>query len=166
MPAAAITEPAQTLSCGIAVGLASDLASIQAPDGSLMPVDKLGPGLVQHSTCAGRVLVHWVGAGFDSWLDSDDVRSLGSDAHLVTVGKYDRHEVCKQVRHKVDANIGLRHNWAVELRSNNIVRVLRCDGAAWTFTRNRIFDGIQTYWPQPPDDDDAEALTVAELSIR
>lgn len=166
MPAVALTEPAQALSHGIVVELASDLASVQSPDGSLVSADKLGPGLVQRSTCASRVLVHWVNAALEAWVDSADLRSLGSDAHLITVCKYDKHGVCKQLHHKVDSGMGLRHNWVAELRPHDVVRILRCDGAAWTFTRNRIFNGIQSCWPQPPDDEDAEALTVAEFSIR
>lgn len=166
MPVIAPTGPTQALYCGCVVSLISQLASIQVPDGSLMPVDKLGPGLVQHSTQAGRILVQWVRAGCSTWVDAADVRSPGSDAHLITIGKYDSRGACKHLRHKIGAGLGLQHNWAVELRPSNIVRVLRCDGAAWTFMRNPIFHGIQTSWPQPPGDEDAEALTVAELSIQ
>lgn len=165
MPTLAPEQSIRTVSCGIIVDLASDLASIQSPDGSLVPSDKLGHGVVQRSA-AELVLVHWVAAGFESWVDNTDLRSPGSDAHLIIVRKYSKHGVCKQLRYKVGTGIGLGHNWTVEMRSNNVLRVLRCDGSAWTFTRSPIFRTVQTCWPQPPDDEDAEALTVAELSLK
>ena len=157
------TEP---FSCGLVVSLASELASIQGPDGRLVAADSLGYGVVQQSTSEGYTLIRWIGGGFECWVEQTDLRSLGWDARLLTVEKYDSRDVCKQVRHKVAQNAGLRHNWTVELRQPNVVRVLRPDGLKWTFKHNKLFRSIDVWWPQPPGDDDAEALTVAELAIR
>jgi hypothetical protein len=158
-------ERTEALSSGLVVSLSRDLASIQGPDGRLVAADNLGYGLVQHSAEA-YVLVRWIGAGFECWVEQSDLRSPGPDARLVTVEKYDNKGARKQVRHKLGYNAGLRNNWTVELRPPNIVRVLRIDGHKWTFTHNRLFRSIDVWWPQPPDDEDAEALTVAELAIR
>ena len=158
-------ERPEALSSGCVVSLSRDLASIQGPDGRLVAADSLGYGLVQQST-EEYVLVRWIGAGFESWVEQADVRSIGPDTRLVTVEKYDNRGTRKQVRHKLGYNAGLRHNWTVELRPPNVVRVLRTDGHKWTFTQSRLFRSIDVWWPQPPDDEDAEALTVAELAIR
>ncbi|MEA2576147.1 MAG: hypothetical protein QOH93_3445 [Chloroflexia bacterium] len=159
-------ERTDTLSRGLVVSLSSELASIQGPDGRLVAADSLGYGVVQQSTSEGYALVRWTDAGFDSWIEQADLHSLGSEARLLTVEKYDNKGVCKQVRHKVSQDVGLRFNWTVELRQPNVVRVLRTDGLKWTFNHNKMFRSINVWWPQPPDDEDAEALTVAELAIR
>ncbi len=158
-------EKAEPFSCGLVVSLSSELASIQGPDGRLISADRLGHGLVQRSA-EGYALVRWIGAGFESWVEQSDLRSIGSNAHLVTIEKYDSSGIVKQLRHKVSCGEGLSHNWSVELRPPNVVRVLRPDGLKWTFTHNRLFRTIDVWWPQPPGDEDAEALTVAELAIR
>ncbi len=155
---------AEALSRGLVVSLSSDLASVQGPDGNLVSADRLGYGLVQQSA-EGYTLVHWIRAGFDSWVEESDLRPVGSDVRLVMVEKYDKNGVCKQVQPKLAQNVGLRHNWTVELRPPNVVRVLRYDGAKWTFTHSKLFRRIEVWWPQPPEDEDAEALTVAELAI-
>lgn len=159
-------ERTEVFSSGLVVSLSSELASIQGPDGGLVSADSLGYGLVQQSTTEGYVLVRWLGAGFECWVEQADLHSLGSDARLVTVVKYDDRGTCKQVRHKLAHGSGLRHNWTAELRPPNVVRVLNYTGLKWTFTRNKLFRCIDVWWPQPPDDEDAEALTVAELAIR
>jgi hypothetical protein len=143
-----------------------DGSSLQRPGGvPIVAADSLGYGLVQQSS-EEYVLVRWIGAGFESWVEQSDLRSIGTNARLITVEKYDNRGTLKQVRHKLGSNAGLSHNWTVELRPPNVVRVLRSDGHKWTFTHNRLFRNIDVWWPQPPDDEDAEALTVAELAIR
>lgn len=159
-------ERTEIFSRGLVVSLASELASIQGPDGSLVSADSLGYGVVQQSTIEGYTLVRWLGAGFECWVEQADLRSLGSDARLVTVEKYDDRGIRKQVRHKVAHGAGLRHNWTAEMRPPNVVRVLSHTGLKWTFKHNKLFRSIDVWWPQPPDDEDAEALTVAELAIR
>ena len=70
------------------------------------------------------------------------------------------------MRQEIIASAGLQYNWTAELLPEHTVRVLRADGSAWTFIENPVFKRIQVSWPQPPDDDDAEALAAAELSVR
>ena len=153
------------LRSGIVVSLAPDLAGLQAPDGSMVPTESLGPGIVQQVEQDGRVCVHWVEAGFDSWFDRGDVHSQGRDAHLVSVYRRAKDGPPKLQRHMVITGAGLEHNWTVELWTSNVVRVIRnSDAAAWTFNFNSLFNKIEVWWPQPPDDDDAEALVAAEAA--
>ena len=51
----------------------ADLAVLQAPDGSTVPAESLGPGIVSRAEPDGRLWVHWVGADFDACLDASDV---------------------------------------------------------------------------------------------
>ncbi|MEO6456966.1 MAG: hypothetical protein ABIO92_01635 [Chloroflexia bacterium] len=156
----------QILNKGSVVTCATIIHGVQSPDGDLVPCERLGPGLVEGSASDGRMRVWWTMAGFSSLLDPDDIRTLGSDARLVSVHKYDKVGHSKLLRHKIVSGVGFRHNWTVELRPGNVIRVQRWDGHAWTFTKNPIFMRITTpAWSAPPDDDDAEALTAAELSL-
>ena len=56
------TTGAQTPARGQIVVPAQDLAAVQTPDGELVPVDRLGPGLVERLEDDG-VWVYWLGAG-------------------------------------------------------------------------------------------------------
>jgi hypothetical protein len=92
---------------------------------------------------------------------------MGPDAHLVSVYRHPKGGTPKLHRHLVVTGAGLEHNWTVELWPSYIVRTIRnSDRAAWTFTFNWLFHRIQVWWPQPPDDDDAEALVVADVATR
>jgi hypothetical protein len=53
----------------------------------------------------------------------------------------------------------------VELRPENVLRAVRDDGAAWTFRLNTALHCINSLWPQPPEDADAEALAATELAV-
>jgi hypothetical protein len=152
-----------SLQPGVVVAPTADLMGVQSPGGYVVPTDKLGPGIVQQLAEDGRVCVRWVGAGFVACLDPQDVRSLGGHAHLLTIYKRDRNGARTFLRYKVAASAGLEHNWTVELLPGNVVRVMRPDGLAWTFTVSSFFKRINAWWPQPPEDDDAEAFTAAEL---
>jgi hypothetical protein len=150
---------------GEVVALAGEVVGIPAPNGGeLLSSDKLGPGLVELVTPEGMVCVHWVSAAVEVCLTHEDLRSLGKNAHLVTVKRYDRRATSSTVRYKIAAGLGFAHNWTVELRQPNIVRALRDDGSAWTFTYNAVFNRVDAPWEQPRDEDDAEALTAAELT--
>lgn len=156
----------QGMNRGSVVACAGILHGVQSPAGDLVPCERLGPGLIEDIVSDGRIRVWWPTAGFSTLLDSDDIRSLGSDARLVIVHRYNRAGQSTLLRHKILGGVGLRHNWTVELRPGNVVRAQRWDGHAWTFTKNPIFMRISTpSWSAPPDDDDAEALTAAELSL-
>ena len=98
-------------------------------------------------------------------LQLEDLRPLGDGARLVTVKRCDSNGIYSLLRHKIAARLGFQHNWVAELWPQNLVRVLRDDGCAWTFTRNPILNKINIGWLQPSDDDDAEALTAAEFAI-
>jgi hypothetical protein len=58
----------------------------------------------------------------------------------------------------------LQHHWTIEVRPENVVRAERSDGLSWTFTVNPITHGVMASWIYPPEDDDAEALTAAEMA--
>ena len=115
---------------------------------------------------SGRVCVRWVRADFETCVDPGDLRSLGSDAHLLTIKRRDKNGHAKVLKHTVIAGVGLQDNWVVEFLPRNVVRAMRTDGSAWTFEINPIFRRINTWWRQPPDDDDAEALVAAETALR
>jgi hypothetical protein len=150
---------------GAVVAAAGDLMGVQTPDGALVPCERLGPGVVEQLDAEGRVNVRWVAAGFDAWLEAQDLRSLGPHAHLITVMRRDKYGRSTLLQHKVAATSGFEHNWTVEFLPGNVVRSLREDSAAWTFSVNPLLRRVNAWWPQPPDDDDAEALAAAELSL-
>ena len=83
-------EAAGGLRKGSVCSAHDDLAGVQGPDGSLVPADMLGPGVVENLDEYGRVCVHWVKADFDVCLDPSDVRPLGPDAHLISVQRRDK----------------------------------------------------------------------------
>ncbi len=143
-----------------------DLMGVQAPDGSLIPCERLGPGLVEEVSPEGKICVRWVAADFEAWLEPQDLRFLGDHAHLIVVNRCDGSGKTRLVRHMVITGSGFDNNWTIELRPKNVVRTIRSDGHAWTFTYNPIFRRLGTTgWTYPPDDDDAEAFTAAELSL-
>lgn len=148
------------------VTLDANVLGVQSPDGEFVSADTLGPGIVEQLGPRNSVRVRWQVAGFSVWLDTNDLRSLGANAHLLTIQRRDKHGRIKSIRHKVVTEMGLTHNWKVNMLPHNIVRPVRSDGACWTFTFNPLFQRIDTCWPQPRTDDDAEALAAADLSIR
>ncbi len=161
-----IQSTRQLLNKGSVVACAGILHGVQSPEGDLIPCERLGPGIIEGSASDGRMLIRWTTAGFSSLLEPGDIRTLGLDARLVVIHKCDKDGQIKLLRHKVVTGVGFSHNWTVELRPGNVIRVQRWDGHAWTFTKNPIFMRITTpAWSAPPDDDDAEALTAAELSL-
>jgi hypothetical protein len=139
-------------------------------DGRLVFAERLGPGVVREVDSAGNVLIHWVEADADAWMDPADLQPLGSGAHLVSISRLDAHDHKISTRHRVvtQPGLGLEHNWTVELWPNRIVRAIRSDGCAWTFEWNPLLERMSilhnTGFP-PPRTDDAEALTVAELAV-
>lgn len=153
------------LRSGIVVEPAADLGGLQAPDGAMLAPETLGPGIVESLAHDGKVCVRWVGADLNTCLDPVDIRPLGPNAHLLTVKRRDKDGSVKLLRHKVVTSSGFNHNWTVELLPGSVVRVVRTDGSAWTFKHNRLFRRIDCWWPQPPDDDDAEALAAADIAL-
>lgn len=154
------------LSRGALVRPADDLASVQSPTGELVPVEKLGSGIVAEAGPDGRALVHWTGAGFDAWMEPEEVRVAGRDARLITVNQCDKQGQVKLLRRRIMVAGAFAHSWTVELRPGNLVRALRDDNCSWIFRYNPIFRRLSTdAWSVPPEDDDAEALTAAELGV-
>src|SRR5205807_1205136 len=124
-------EAAGGLRKGSVCSAHDDLAGVQGPDGSLVPADMLGPGVVENLDEYGRVCVHWVKADFDVCLDPSDVRPLGPDAHLISVQRRDkRMAVLGGPRHVVTSRLGLQYNWNVDVLPRNVIRAIRSDGEA------------------------------------
>jgi hypothetical protein len=149
----------------------SSLAEIQTLGGSLVNTDTLGPGVVSEVEPTGAVKVHWVRADLDTWVQSQDLLQLGDNARLLTVRAFDRQGMGRTIRHQVVKGVGLRYNWTVEMRPRNILRVIRPDGLTWTFEWHPLFreaHPIHTLLADfcQLDDDQAEALTVAEIAAK
>jgi hypothetical protein len=142
------------------VALANDLAGVQAPDGVLVPADRLGVGLVRAVGLRGDVQVHWVAANIDTWVAADDVRPLGAGWRLVTMWRRDRHEP-----HPQSFPALLDHHWTVELLPGHIIRAVRADGPCWTFTFNSLTHEVNPPWETQLDDDAAEAIVAADLAM-
>ncbi len=140
----------------------ASLLGVILADGRHVPVEMLGPGVVKRVDSDGMVLVHWVRPDADALIDPDDLQSLGSDAHLITIIRLNDWSAKPISRHKVITSPGLlEHNWRIELLPKNIVRTIRPDGSAWTFDWNPTLGSVNTRntvdFP-PPGPDDAEAL--------
>jgi hypothetical protein len=150
---------------GTVVEPAGDLGGVQAPDGAIVSRDRLGPGVVEKSSPDGQVRVRWMAAEFDAWMDPEDLRSRGDHAHVISVYRCNGQGHNTLLRHKVVEKAGLDYNWTVELRPKRILRAVRYDGPAWTFQISMFGKNVQPLWPQPPEDEDAEALAAAELAI-
>jgi hypothetical protein len=150
---------------GDVVSPAPDLGGIQSVTGALLDPGKLGPGLVEQFLPEGCILVRWLDSGVTSCMQPEELKLLGQSARLVVVKKCDERGQCTLSRYKLASRLGFTHNWTVEMRPRNIIRVLRDDGSAWTFSRNPIFNNVSVHWLQPPQDEDAEALTAAETAF-
>ncbi len=160
---------------GSVVELAREVAGIQAPAGRSGIRAKLGPGVVQEigmDGVIGEVRVHWPSAELDTWVAVEDLEPTGPQARLVAIYRYGAggHRILD--RCKVVSDRGLNYNWTVELFPGNIVRTVRSDGLAWTFDWNPMVERAQPHGTIIEDelknalaeDEQAEALTVAELS--
>jgi hypothetical protein len=145
---------------------ADDLVGVQAEDGRLVPLEALGPGLVEQVAPDGRVGVRWLTAEFVAWMDPTDLCASGDDAHLISVYQCDGHGSRILQRRTVVEAAGLAYNWTIERRPRHIVRAVRSDGLAWTFRWSPLWKVLTADWSEPPEDADAEALTAAELAVR
>lgn len=155
---------------GTVVYAANHLAGVQSSSGDLVPVEQLGPGIVAAQSNEGEVKVYWTQAEFESWMVPHELRLAGAGARLITVRKFDAYGKSTLSSNKVVSNAGLHYNWLVEVGARQILRAVRSDGCVWTFDWYPIFDEVH---PQhtilTPDyqmtDDEAEALTAAELAM-
>lgn len=144
----------------VIVALANELAGVQAPDGGLVPADRLGLGLVRAVNPRGDVQVHWIAANIDTWVAADDVRPLGAGWRLVTIQRQDRH-----VPQAQSFPAQLDHHWTIALLPGNRLRAVRADGPCWTFTLNTFTHEVEPPWQTQLDDDAAEAVVAADLAM-
>lgn len=146
-----------------------NLAEIQTIGGKLMPADRLGTGVVKELGPRGEVKVHWVDANLDAWVLQSDLLQFEDGTRLISVRTYNRFGHARSSRSQVVRGIGLRYNWSVELRPRDIVRVTCPDGQIWTFKWFPLFREAHPIHTMLMDgyelnDDQAEALTVAEIA--
>lgn len=159
---------------------AQNLAGLQGPHGTLVLREHLGPGVVLETRYVPppfplnnkppeeEILVHWAAADFDAWMQPNEVERLDPYARLIAEYEWDGHEQRMFKNYKVISRAGLTHSWAVERLPDGVVRTVRTDGSAWTFDWYPLYDRvypIHTLNPNPTTDDDAEALTVAEVAL-
>jgi hypothetical protein len=148
---------------GSVVTAAMEIVGLQTLQGYMVSIERLGPGIVEEIDAAGQVLVHWSQANVDTWVAADEIRPIEDGGRLLTVLVCDGHGHRTLLRHKVSR---LQHHWTIELRPEQVVRVEREDGSSWTFNVAPAGHGVNAPgWLYPPDDEDAEALTAAELAV-
>jgi hypothetical protein len=169
MTTSVMLDAPRTLKRGMVVKPAADLIGIPSPHRNLVLPEHLGPGVVEKTAADGRVRVHWLDAELDAWMNPADLEAYAEGTRVITVYQCNGRGTYTRLRHRlVDGGIGIAYNWVVELRPGDVIRLVRDDGSAWTFhlKTHPMLDRIVTRWPdQPPEDDDAEAFTVAELAI-
>ncbi len=146
---------------GQLVAPALEVAGLQTVQGFMIASERLGPGIVQESDGTGKVLVRWSKAGVATWAERADLQPIDAGRRLVTIVLCDARGHRTLLRQRVAL---LQHHWTIEVRPENVVRAERSDGLAWTFTLNPVTRAVIASWIYPPDDDDAEALTAAELA--
>jgi len=150
------------------VALVSDPIQLPEPGKDLVLSERLGPGIVVDTLLDNRVHVHWVVAAFEAWMDPADLRMLSPTARLITLYHCDSAGRHSHPRYRLGTRAGLEHHWTVELLPDDVVRAVRDDGAAWTFTWLRLLERIErmhTVGILPSDDDDAEAHTAVEVAL-
>jgi hypothetical protein len=162
-PTAPTVRPA--LQPGMVVALNEEFLGLPAPGDTFVPVAGLGPGIVEKVARSGQVRVRWMDAELDTWMDPAELCPRPPHTHLITVYECDGRGTNTRLRHQLVETESLEYNWTVEFRPDHVVRVIRAGGAAWTFHIFPDIRGIHTSWPHPPEDADAEALTVAELAL-
>ena len=160
-PATRAEQGPAPLERGQLVAPAVEVSSLQTVQGFMISCDRLGPGVVQDKDETGRVLVRWSKAGVETWADSADLQSIDAGRRLVTIVLCDARGHRTLLRQRVAL---LQHHWTIEILPENVVRAERSDGPAWTFSINPVSRSVIASWIYPPEDDDAEALTAAELA--
>jgi hypothetical protein len=144
---------------------AEGITGVQTPDGRLILRHRLGPGIVEKVAPTGQVRVRWMDAEFDIWMDPVAVEPAGAHTHMITVYQCDGRGSAVRLGHHVITAERLEYNWTVELRPDNLIRMIRADGHSWTFYAFCDTRCICTPWPQPSEDTDGEALAAAELAV-
>ena len=151
------------------VVLKAQVAGLQGWDGGFVPREVLEIGAAREMASDGRVLVHWFPIDADIWADPEELEPTDPAARVVATYHVDGGGPRSLDKYTVVTAAGLVHNWAVEHWPRNVVRAIRPDGWTWTFdwypSYERIYP-IGTLATVPTCDDDAEALTAAELSFK
>ncbi len=150
------------LVCGAVVAVASDLAGVQAPDGTLVAAARLGPGLVQAVGHDGTICVQWLDAALTTWLAAADVQPLGAGWRLVSVWRCDRQGRRTLLGRRLAA---LQHHWTVERLPRQVIRVVQAEGPCWTFHFNSLTHEVDPPWFAAPSDDAAEAVVAADVAM-
>jgi hypothetical protein len=139
---------------GAVVAPARDLAGMQAPDGALLPPERLGLVRVCHS--GGDVCVHWLDA------DLDELRVLGVDRHVVSLWRRNQRGQRNLLARRLAT---LLHDWPIELLPRRVIRAVEDTGLYWTFTFNPLTHEVDPPWTEAPSDDAAEATVAADLAM-
>jgi hypothetical protein len=164
----ASSQTATSFDCGTVVEPSSEPVATQTPDGILVSGSRLGPGIIEEVAKDGKVKVRWIGAESKAWMEPGELRWLGPNSHLITVFFCDEKGRLTLLRRRVITIGGLRFNWTVELLPEDIVRTVRSDGWVWTYKWNPVWNRMETLHTSrstPLEDDEAEALMVAELAV-
>jgi hypothetical protein len=168
MTTAIAVPPAKRFAPHTLVALTTDPIQLPDPGKDLVLSDRIGPGLVVDTVLDDRVHVHWIVADFEAWMDPADLRMLSPTARLITLRHCDAEGRRTHVRYRRGPETGLEHHWTVELRAAGVVRAVRDDCAAWTFTWLPLLERVElarTVGLLPAEDADAEARTVVELAL-
>jgi hypothetical protein len=160
-PQARRLESAAPLVAGSLVTPARDTALLQTPQGLMVSAERLGAGVVRAVDAEGAILVRWSDADVETWVERADISALAAGWCLVTIARRDERGHRTILRRRFAL---LQHHWTIELLPDNVVRAARSDGLAWTFTLTPVNHAVIASWLYPPEDDDAEALTAAELA--
>jgi hypothetical protein len=168
MTAAIAVPPARRFAPQTLVALSTDPIALPEPGKDLTLTERLGPGIVVDTLLDNRVHVHWVVAAFEAWMDPADLRVLSPTARLITIAHCDSTGRRTHIRYRIAGATGMEHHWTVELLPGDVIRAVRADGAAWTFTWLRLLDRIElvhTIGLLPREDADAEARMAVEVAL-
>ncbi len=151
-----------SLVCGAVVAVAEDVASVQAPDGTLVAAMRLGPGLVQGVDRDGALCVQWLDAAITTWVAAADVQPVGAGRRLVSVWRRDGQGRRTLLGHRWAA---LQHHWTVERLPRSVIRVVQAEGPCWTFHFNPLTHEVDPPWSAAPNDGAAEAVVTVDVAL-
>ncbi|MDQ6692979.1 MAG: hypothetical protein M3014_00950 [Chloroflexota bacterium] len=150
------------------VELARQVLGTHAQDGSLVARENLGPGVVRGFGEDGSIRVYWPCAELHTWVTPEEIDQESPRARLIVRYRCDKDGHLTFEECKVVANMGLTHNWRVEILQGGVVRTVRSDGLAWAFDRHPVFERthpLHAILDEPlAEEDHDEALSVAGLN--
>src|SRR4051812_46175345 len=107
------------------VRLKEHIACVQGLDGSTLPGGKVEAGIVREISDKGGVLVRWLPADIDAWMEPEELEPRDPGTHLIAIYKVDGDELRTFDRYMTAATAGLDHNWTIEHWPANVVRAIR-----------------------------------------